>query len=231
MENLGILRTMLLTGSGILIVLVVWGLLRRHGQQVQAHLVRMTMSLEQQAATLRTQNATLQALTQRLHELEIHEEAIQTGQRQVLEERLLLRALIDALPDLIYIKDTQHRFLLVNAALVEHVGRTSAEELIGKSDFDLFDAELAQRYYQDEQTILDTEIPLLERIEPGINLKTGARRWFLSTKVPFYDHQGRVKGLLGIGRDITKQKAAEDALYDLNKGLEQRLQRHVEATE
>jgi PAS domain S-box-containing protein len=117
--------------------------------------------------------------------------------------------------------------VVVNAALVKYLGQSTADELIGKSDFDLLEPELAQQYYRDECEVFETGQPLLERIEPGFGRKTQKQRWFLSTKVPFFDQQGNIKGILGIGRDITRQKQAEDALKEINEGLEQRLHRHV----
>jgi PAS domain S-box-containing protein len=200
---------------------------RQHLTFIRRQLSQFSKTIEKQEKKLHDQNTTLHALTQRLHNLEAGEDAGQKGHIMLAEERLLLRTLIDALPDLIYIKDTQHRFVIVNKALVEYLGQTTADEIIGKSDADLLEPELAQRYYQDERTVFETGEPLLERVEPGIDRRTQETRWFLSTKVPFYDHQGNIRGILGIGRDITRRKQAEDAVKEMNKGLEKRLQRHV----
>lgn len=135
------------------------------------------------------------------------------------EERHLLHAMVDALPDLIYIKDTEHRFVIANRALVRHVGLKSSEELIGKSDIDLLPPEFATRYYEDERTVLETGKPLLERVELGIVRQTGEKRWFLSTKVPFYDQQGAIRGIIGIGRDISKSIKEKEALQELVSSL------------
>jgi len=135
------------------------------------------------------------------------------------EERRLLHTMIDALPDLIYIKDAEHRFVLANRALVRHMGLRACEELIGKSDSDLLRPELATRYYEDERAVLESGKPLLERVEPGIDQQTGEKRWFLSTKVPFYDQQGKIRGIIGIGRDISKNIKEKDALQALISSL------------
>ena len=135
------------------------------------------------------------------------------------EERHLLHAMVDALPDLIYIKDAEHRFVIANRALVRHMGFQNDNEVIGKSDIDLLPPEFATRYYEDERAVLETGKPLLERVEPGIDQQTGEKRWFLSTKVPFYDQQGTIRGIIGIGRDISKSIKEKEALQALVSSL------------
>jgi len=130
----------------------------------------------------------------------------------LLEERNLLRALVDNLPDLIYIKDTQSRFLLVNDATRRHLGGATIEEVIGKTDFDFSPTELAEQYYADEQKIFETGRALILHEEPSFDHETETTRWLLTIKVPFYDNQGHVTGLVGMNRDITKLKQTEDAL-------------------
>ena len=142
-------------------------------------------------------------------------EELQRQKDALFEERILLRALIDALPDLIYIKDREHRFLVANGALVRYMGFTDSDELLGKSDFDILAPEFASRYYEDERAVLESGQPLVDRVEPGIDQRTGEKKWFLSTKVPFFDKQGNIKGIIGIGRDITKSIKEKEALQEL----------------
>jgi PAS domain S-box-containing protein len=220
-------QTVLMIGSVILLGGSIYLLLKRHVALYQQALRPVTGRLDMQERLLADQQTTLAQIANSLHEIAVNKQETLKGLDLLAEERHLLRTLIDALPDLIYIKDTQHRFVLANLALVHYLDLTSVDELIGKSDIQLFEPELAQRYYHDERTILETGQPLLERIEPGVDRRTKMTRWFLSTKVPFHDQRGELKGILGISRDITKRKAAEDALQELNQGLEQRLQRHV----
>jgi diguanylate cyclase (GGDEF)-like protein/PAS domain S-box-containing protein len=122
----------------------------------------------------------------------------------------LLRSLIDLLPDTIYVKDTNSKFLLVNRALAEARG-TTPEQLVGADDFDFFPKEIAQRLFDDEQVLLKTGKPLLGKEELQID-KSGKRIWKLISKMPVRDKEGNIIGLVGIGHNITARKEAELAL-------------------
>ena len=147
------------------------------------------------------------------------QEQLQAKRDSLSKERNLLRSLIDTLPDLIYIKDTEHRFIVANVALARHVGVETSDELLGKSDIDLLPFKFAGRYYEDERNVLENGEALLDRIEPGVELKSGAKHWFLSSKIPYYDHQGKVEGIIGIGRDITRLEHELEALQEIVAGL------------
>jgi len=133
-------------------------------------------------------------------------------------ERNLLRTLIDNLPDLIYVKDTESRFIAGNIAMARLIGRENPEELLGKTDFDLFPEELAARYRADEEAIIRSGQPLLNREEPVVR-PDGQPGWLMTTKVPLRDSNGNIIGLVGIGRDITQRKQAEEALRRQNEYL------------
>ncbi len=125
-------------------------------------------------------------------------------------ERNLLRTLIDNLPDYIYIKDVEARFVVANMAVVRQFGFRSQNELLGKSDFELFPRELAERYVVEEQKIIQSGRRLLEYEGPTVdNSKEEKDRWITTIKVPFRDTQGKIIGTVGIGRDITERKKAE----------------------
>lgn len=140
-------------------------------------------------------------------------------------ERRLLRALIDNSPDLIYIKDTESRFLIANRALAHQVGVADPEDVIGKSDFDLHPPGRSAEYHAREQDVLNGE-PMLAQRERSFD-KEGKARWFSSTKAPLRDDQGKVIGLVGVGRDITHQKHAEDELSRAYEQLELRVQQRT----
>ena len=138
-------------------------------------------------------------------------------------ERSLLRALIDNLPDHIYVKDPQSRFLFINDATRRHLGAATIEEVIGKTDFDFSPPELATQYFADEQELFRTEQPLILHEEPIFDHETGTNRWILAIKIPFYDDQDQLMGLVGMNRDITKLKRTEQALRDAHDELEMRI--------
>ena len=126
------------------------------------------------------------------------------------EERKLLRTLIDNLPDYIFVKDTESRFVINNIAHARVLGATTPEELVGKTDFDFFPQELARQYYADEQEIIWSGQPLINREEFTID-QNGRKQWLLTSKVPLHGSNGSVVGLVGISRDITERKQAQEA--------------------
>ncbi len=124
----------------------------------------------------------------------------------------LLQALMDAMPDLIFFKDTTSRFIAGNKALARlMLGHDDPSELVGKTDFDYHPRELATRYFADEQHVILTGEPLIGYEEPVID-RSGAHRWLSTTKAPIRDEQGRIVGTVGIGRDITEHRRIEEAL-------------------
>jgi PAS domain S-box-containing protein len=134
-------------------------------------------------------------------------------------EHTLLRTLIDNIPDRVYVKDIQGRKTIANRADRQASGAKTAEEVIGKSDFDLYPPELASLYWADDQSVLETGHPILNREEPGRDHE-GNQVWVMSTKVPLRDSKGQILGLVGIGRDISARKRAEMDLLREKKFLE-----------
>jgi PAS domain S-box-containing protein len=128
-------------------------------------------------------------------------------EKALSRDRRILRTLIDNVPDFIYAKDTQCRFVVANLAVARQMG-TDPEGLVGKSDFDFYDKELATSFYEDEQAVLSCGAPLINRAEKGVDV-AGHAMDILTTKVPIKDDAGRVVGLVGIGRDITERVRAE----------------------
>jgi diguanylate cyclase (GGDEF)-like protein/PAS domain S-box-containing protein len=132
------------------------------------------------------------------------------GEQALAEERNLLRTLIDNMPDFIFVKDAESRFVLNNAEHARALAATE-EELVGKTDFDVFSQELAQRYYSDEREVIRTGLPLVDKEEP-ITDSEGVQRWLSTTKVPLRNSEGEVTGLVGISRDMTDRKHLEEQL-------------------
>ncbi|MGH8295078.1 MAG: methyl-accepting chemotaxis protein [Steroidobacteraceae bacterium] len=123
----------------------------------------------------------------------------------------MLRTLIDNLPDLIYVKDVEGRFLLANVAVARIMGAKTPGELLGKNDFDFHPRDLATRYHEDEQVVIRSGKPLLAR-EEECRDPAGSLMHLETTKIPLRDTAGTVTGLVGIGRDITQRVAAARAL-------------------
>jgi PAS domain S-box-containing protein len=145
-----------------------------------------------------------------------------TEQRRVreelAEERNLLRMLIDALPDAIYLKDAAGRFVICNTANARLQGFEAPDDLVGKSAFDVDPPELAERYAAADRQVMESGVPIVDLEEP-IADATGELRWFSTTKVPRRDAEGNVVGIVGISRDITDRKHAEQAQARLQAQL------------
>src|SRR5690606_30152443 len=124
-------------------------------------------------------------------------------------QRVLLRTLIDHLPESIYVKDRQGRFLLANRYVARLMGVDDPEALTGKTDFDFYPADAARQFFADEQAILESGEPMLDREEAIVNQTTGAQHWFSTSKVPVRDENGEVTSLVGMGQDVTERKHAE----------------------
>lgn len=136
------------------------------------------------------------------------------AEEALVQERNLLRTLIDNIPDYIYVKDTESRYVVSNAAHMRHLGATTPDEVIGKTVFDFFPQELAAQYYADDQEVIRSGQPLPKLEEQSVD-HAGNMVWFLTTKVPLRDSYGKIIGLVGIARDITERKLAEEAEKEL----------------
>lgn len=139
--------------------------------------------------------------------------AYKKTEEALANERNLLRTLIDSLPDRIYVKDKDCRFVVCNRAIANMYGAKSPDELLGKTDFDLYPRERAQEYYDEEQQIMRTGVPVINEEKHGVD-GTGDPLWGLNTKVPWRDGSGKVIGIIGANRDITGSKRAQEALRE-----------------
>ncbi|MFC1724859.1 PAS domain S-box protein [candidate division KSB1 bacterium] len=139
------------------------------------------------------------------------------AKEKLANERYLLRTLIDNIPDAIWIKDTKGKFLISNKATARDIGVKSPENIIGKTDFDFLPKDTAKELFSDEQKIVYSGKPQLYKEVPS---KDG-QKWGLNTKVPLRDNKNQIIGLVGINRDIAKQKNTEIELKKYKDQLEE----------
>lgn len=138
-------------------------------------------------------------------------------EHELVHEQDLLRSLMENIPDAIYFKDLRSRFTKVNQSMARYYNH-KVEDLVGKSDFDLFTKEHAQPAYEDEQRIIKTAKSIVGKIEKE-TLIDGTVKWVNTTKVPLRDQQARIIGTMGISRDISDLKSVQDNLTEEHRLL------------
>jgi diguanylate cyclase (GGDEF)-like protein/PAS domain S-box-containing protein len=127
-----------------------------------------------------------------------------------INETDMLRTLFDNMPDQIYAKDVNGRFILGNrAAAMSILGRPDPQALLGKSDLDFFPLECGQRFFTDEQQIIRSGVPVVDQIEENLS-RAGVLRYYSTTKFPFHGKEGQVAGIIGISRDVTMRVSADE---------------------
>ena len=126
-------------------------------------------------------------------------------------ERDLLRTLMDSLPDLIYVKDVQGNYITVNRSLQRLWGNPPLDTIVGRNVFDFVRDDLAETYAEVDMDVLRNDRAVVD-CEEQVMTATGERRIYSTTKVPLHDQAGNVSGLVGIDRDITRRKQAEEEL-------------------
>jgi two-component system, NtrC family, sensor kinase len=139
-----------------------------------------------------------------------------TGERRSLQdalahERNVLRTMIDMIPAYIYAKDARSRFTAANKLVADRMG-TIPEGLIGKTDFDFYPHEMAEKFFNDEQALLKSGQALIDCEEVAHDSVAGMDRVLLTSKIPLHDEHGKLTGVVGIGFDITERKAAEERM-------------------
>ena len=134
-------------------------------------------------------------------------------QAALTDERNLLRAVTDNIPDRIYVKDREGRFVMVNRSVRERWAAQGVDDIIGKTDFDLFEPDEAETYAVGDRTVINAGQPVMNFEYKWMN-KEGEERWIVSSRLPLHDSGGQITGLLGIIRDITERKRAELALIE-----------------
>ncbi len=139
---------------------------------------------------------------------------------QIASERILLRTIIDAVPDTLYVKDIEGRKILANKAEMKILNVNSIEEYYGKPDTEFYSKDAGEKYWADDQEVLKNRKPKLN-IEEKVIDKYGNTYWLLTSKVPFYDKDGNLAGIVGIGRDFSVRKSLQDELDKYRNHLEE----------
>jgi two-component system, sensor histidine kinase and response regulator len=170
---------------------------------------QMLDRIQQRDAALKNSNDQLESRVQeRTRQLQQEVDERIRAEETLSVERGMLRALIDNVPDFMYVKDAESRFVVANASLARSRGLKSPDEMLLKSDFDFYPEELASGYYIDDQQVIRSKQPLFDREEESFD-SLGNKIWVLTTKVPLFDKAGHVIGLAGVGRDITERQRTE----------------------
>jgi len=144
--------------------------------------------------------------------------ASRNAEKALAREKNLLRTLVDTIPDAVYVKDAESRFLLANDATRRIMNAESVKNLIGKTDQDFYLDEQAAHYLAEEREIIKTGCPVIKK-EDVIKRGAEIKRWFLHTKVPLRDGEDNIIGTIGISRDISYEKKTEQEIQILHRLL------------
>ncbi|HEU4609502.1 MAG TPA: PAS domain S-box protein, partial [Chitinophagaceae bacterium] len=143
--------------------------------------------------------------------------ALKEAEIRLTYERNMMRAIIDNIPDYIYVKDREYRHLVNNKAMVQLLGCQNEADSLGKTLAAFFPPEVAKQYLDDDALVIKSEEPVYNREEYTINPK-GEKEWILTTKVPLRNEAGEVTGLVGITRNVSfiyKQQQEEKLIYEI----------------
>ena len=151
---------------------------------------------------------TITELEKALHQSDITEVNLTDAELQT--EKRFLQMLMDNIPDTIYFKDTESRFTLINKAKARSLGIVDPSYAVGKTDADFFEPLRAKKALIDEQNLMKSGIPIINKLE---HVKSGEKNRFVAaTKIAIRDENGTIIGLVGISRDVTRNKEYEEKL-------------------
>lgn len=154
------------------------------------------------------------------------EQAVKELQEQLKWERRLLRAIINNLSSAVYAKDLEGRKILANKVDLQNIGCETEEEVIGKTDFDMFPRHIAEKFWQDDLRVLKYGEAVIDR-EEILSEGNGVQRWQRTSKLPLRDEEGNIVGLIGFGHDITQEKKLEHE----NKRVQAQIREQQETVE
>jgi len=216
-----------------LITILVFILFRKERKDFTNRIVRPLIQLKNEAQLLSTGSYTkttvLDDESNSYLELiglascfETMREAIKSREMALANERNLLRTLIDHLPDAVYTKDTARRKTLSNIADVKVCGKELESDILGKKDEEIFSSDAALRSKKIDQQVLERGKTFINR-EVLFSNPSGQQIWLSTSKIPLFDSENKIIGMVGIGHDITERKKSEREIIKLNEELEQRV--------
>jgi len=175
---------------------------------------------QQQAEELSSQE---EEMRQNMEEMQATQEELSRKMKaneemhqELLKEKALLDALMNNLPDYIYFKDKESKFIRVSKSMLPLFPVNTIEEMIGKSDFDFHQQDAAREMYEEEQEIMRKEEGFEDKVQHEIT-ETGKDQWVSVTKLPLYNPEGELMGTFGISKDITRFKELEFEAKKKNK--------------
>ncbi len=182
-------------------------------------------SIKKMEVEIQKQNENLRS---KQNELEKTIDKINRIQSELVREKSLVDSMLENIPDSIYFKDLNSKFLKVSKSMQEIFKSSGFNNIIGLTDFDIQGEEHAKKAFEDEQEIIRTKKPIIGIVEKE-TLKNGTTRYVLTTKMPYFDEKGEVLGTFGISRDITKIKELELEIKEQNEKLKQQQEELTQA--
>ena len=126
-------------------------------------------------------------------------------------DRALVTAFLANVPDSVYFKDLESRFITLSASMTHFFGKQAAADIIGKTDFEFFSEAHARPAFEDEQAIIKTGQPIIGKLEKE-TWPDGRITWVTTSKMPLCNERGEIIGTFGISKDVTESKQMEAAL-------------------
>lgn len=183
-------------------------------------LAKSQQQAEEMSAQAEEMRQNMEELQATQEDMERKNNDLKELQDNLSKEKTLLDAILNFLPDRLYFKDLNSNFIRGSKSWLARFGASTQEEIVGKNDFDYFDKDHAQQAFDDEQNIIRTETPIINKVEKIVK-SDGSINWVSTTKLPFKNAQGETIGTFGITRDITELKQSQEELIKHNKGLEE----------
>jgi len=191
---------------------------------------KMQKMIDQMKIQARELQEREEELRQNLEEMQATQEELQKQRTELAREKALMDALLANSAENIYFKDLESRFLKVSHNMTKLFNVKSVDEIIGKSDFDFFTEEHARPAYEDEQNIIKTGVPIINKIEKETH-PDGRVTWAVTSKFPLRDANGNIIGTFGVSKDITEIKEMEFELKAKTEALmaqEEELRQNLE---